>query len=83
MTNVGQVVLSYVNIAEAKARLSGLVEKAARGEEIVIARDPQAHSEAGADRKARGSPARLVLRRGRSGWLPISTKRPQISSTYT
>jgi prevent-host-death family protein len=29
----------YVNIAEAKARLSELVEKAARGEEIVIARD--------------------------------------------
>ncbi|HZL95373.1 MAG TPA: type II toxin-antitoxin system prevent-host-death family antitoxin [Vicinamibacterales bacterium] len=29
----------YVNIAEAKARLSELVEKAASGEEIVIARD--------------------------------------------
>jgi prevent-host-death family protein len=29
----------YVNIADAKARLSELVEKAARGEEIVIARD--------------------------------------------
>jgi prevent-host-death family protein len=31
--------LRYVNIAEAKARLSELVEKAASGEEIVIARD--------------------------------------------
>lgn len=30
---------AYVNIAQAKARLSELVEKAARGEEIVIARD--------------------------------------------
>lgn len=29
----------YVNIAQAKARLSELVEKAAHGEEIVIARD--------------------------------------------
>jgi prevent-host-death family protein len=29
----------YVNIAEAKTRLSELVEKAASGEEIVIARD--------------------------------------------
>ena len=29
----------YVNIADAKARLSELVEKATRGEEIVIARD--------------------------------------------
>jgi prevent-host-death family protein len=29
----------YVNIAEAKARFSELVEKAASGEEIVIARD--------------------------------------------
>jgi prevent-host-death family protein len=29
----------YVNIAEAKARLSELVEKAASGEEILIARD--------------------------------------------
>lgn len=29
---------SYVNIADAKARLSELVEKAANGEEILIAR---------------------------------------------
>lgn len=29
----------YVNIAEAKTRLSELIEKAASGEEIVIARD--------------------------------------------
>jgi prevent-host-death family protein len=29
----------YVNIAEAKARLSELVDKAAQGEEILIARD--------------------------------------------
>lgn len=30
---------SYLNIAEAKARLSELVEKAAIGEEVVIAKD--------------------------------------------
>lgn len=29
----------YVNIAEAKARLSELVDKAANGEEVLIARD--------------------------------------------
>ena len=38
MTNMRRVD-RYVNIAEAKARLSELVEKAARGEEVVIARD--------------------------------------------
>lgn len=31
--------LSYVNLAEAKARLSELVDKAAVGEEVVIAKD--------------------------------------------
>jgi prevent-host-death family protein len=38
MTNMATT-SPYVNIAEAKARLSELVEKAARGEEIIIARD--------------------------------------------
>ena len=37
MTNMATI--PYVNIADAKARLSELVEKAARGEEIIIARD--------------------------------------------
>ena len=37
MTNMARP--PYVNIAEAKATLSNLVEKAAEGEEIVIARD--------------------------------------------
>ena len=39
MTNMASRPERYVNIAEAKARLSELVEKAASGEEIVIARD--------------------------------------------
>ena len=39
MTNVPTSRQRYVNIAEAKTRLSELVEKAASGEEIVIARD--------------------------------------------
>ena len=39
MTNVSRRQERYVNIAEAKARLSELVEKAASGEEILIARD--------------------------------------------
>jgi prevent-host-death family protein len=40
MTNImARPVRRYVNIAEAKAHLSELVEKAANGEEVVIARD--------------------------------------------
>ena len=39
MTNMAGRSQRYVNIAEAKTRLSELVEKAASGEEIVIARD--------------------------------------------
>lgn len=39
MTNMATRTQRYVNIAEAKTRLSELVEKAANGEEIVIARD--------------------------------------------
>ena len=39
MTNMATRTQRYVNIAEAKTRLSELVEKAASGEEIVIARD--------------------------------------------
>jgi prevent-host-death family protein len=39
MTNMARRAQPYVNIAEAKARLSELVEKAASGEEILIARD--------------------------------------------
>jgi len=39
MTNMARRAERYVNIAEAKARLSELVEKAASGEEILIARD--------------------------------------------
>lgn len=39
MTNMVHRTERYVNIAEAKARLSELVDKAAQGEEILIARD--------------------------------------------
>ena len=39
MTNMARRMGRYVNIAEAKARLSELVTKAASGEETVIARD--------------------------------------------
>lgn len=39
MTNMPRGANRYVNIAEAKARLSELVDKAVHGEEIVIARD--------------------------------------------
>ena len=39
MTNMASRRAAYVNIAEAKARLSELVDRAARGEEVLIARD--------------------------------------------
>lgn len=39
MTNMAPAGKRYVNIAEAKAQLSSLVDKAAKGEEILIARD--------------------------------------------
>jgi prevent-host-death family protein len=39
MTNMRRATERYVNIADAKARLSELVDKAAKGEEILIARD--------------------------------------------
>ena len=39
MTNMAKRAAAYINIAEAKARLSELVEKAASGQEILIARD--------------------------------------------
>ena len=39
MTKIVMRTQRYVNIAQAKTRLSELVEKAASGEEIVIARD--------------------------------------------
>jgi prevent-host-death family protein len=39
MTNIVTRSQDYVNIAEAKTRLSELVEKAASGEEVIIARD--------------------------------------------
>jgi prevent-host-death family protein len=39
MTNMARRRTAYVNIAEAKARLSELVDKAASGEEVLIARD--------------------------------------------
>jgi prevent-host-death family protein len=44
-----------VNVAEAKARLSELVQRAARGEEIIIARngEPQARLVALAQREVR------------------------------
>jgi prevent-host-death family protein len=51
----------YVNIAQAKARLSELVEKADSGEEIVIARDHQ-------------PVAKLVPVRGRAQRTPGSAK---------
>jgi prevent-host-death family protein len=38
MTKLVRRIERYVNIAEAKARLSDLVDKAANGEEILIAR---------------------------------------------
>jgi prevent-host-death family protein len=61
MTNMVQRAERYVNIAEAKARLSELVEKAASGEEIVIARDHK-------------PVARLVPVRGRVPRSPGSAK---------
>ena len=45
----------YVNIAEAKAPLSELVEKAARGEEILIARDHKPLAKLGPVRGARAA----------------------------
>ena len=39
MTNMVRRTARYVNIAEAKAHLSELVDKAANGEEVLIARD--------------------------------------------
>ena len=39
MTYMARRRTAYVNIAEAKARLSELVDRAANGEEVLIARD--------------------------------------------
>lgn len=61
MTNMGQRAERYVNIAEAKARLSELVERAASGEEILIARDHKPL-------------AKLVPARGRTRRAPGSAK---------
>ena len=61
MTNMARRVERYVNIAEAKARLSELVERAASGEEILIARDHK-------------PVARLVPVRGRSPRVPGSAQ---------
>jgi prevent-host-death family protein len=61
MTNMVRRTERYVNIAEAKARLSELVEKAASGEEILIARD---HTPV----------AKLVPVRGRTPRVPGSAK---------
>jgi prevent-host-death family protein len=61
MTNMVRRIERYVNIAEAKARLSELVEKAASGEEILIARDHK-------------PVARLVPVRGSAPRVPGSAK---------
>jgi prevent-host-death family protein len=61
MTNMVQRAARYVNIAEAKARFSELVEKAASGEEILIARDHKPL-------------AKLVPVRGRASRAPGSAK---------
>jgi prevent-host-death family protein len=61
MTNMVRRIERYVNIAEAKARLSELVEKAASGEEILIARDHK-------------PVAKLVPVRGRAPRAPGSAK---------
>jgi prevent-host-death family protein len=61
MTNMVRRPERYVNIAEAKARLSELVEKAASGEEILIARDHK-------------PVARLVPVRNRAARAPGSAK---------
>jgi prevent-host-death family protein len=61
MTNMVTRAQRYVNIAEAKTRLSELVEKAANGEEIVIARDHK-------------PVAKLVPMRSRSPRVPGSAK---------
>jgi prevent-host-death family protein len=39
MTNMSRRAARYVNIAEAKTHLSDLADKAANGEEVLIARD--------------------------------------------
>ena len=61
MTNMARRPEPYVNIAEAKARLSELVEKAASGEEILIARDHK-------------PVAKLVPVRGRTPRVPGSAR---------
>jgi prevent-host-death family protein len=61
MTNMARRIDRYVNLAEAKARLSELVEKAASGEEILIARDHK-------------PVAKLVPVRGRARRAPGSAK---------
>jgi prevent-host-death family protein len=61
MTNMKTRTGRYVNIAEAKARLSELVEKAANGQEVLIARDHK-------------PVAKLVPARGRGRRVPGSAK---------
>ncbi|MCC6164093.1 MAG: type II toxin-antitoxin system prevent-host-death family antitoxin [Acidobacteria bacterium] len=57
-------VLESVNIAEAKARLPELVDRAARGEEIVIARN----GEPRARLVPLAPPVRRVAGRGKGQW---------------
>ena len=61
MTNMARRTERYVNIADAKTRLSELVEKAASGEEILIARDHK-------------PVAKLVPVRGRAPRVPGTAK---------
>ena len=83
MTNMRSRPERYVNIAEAKARLSELVEKAASGEEIVIARDHKPVSRLVSIGRSRGGPRTPGSARGQVWIAPDFADTPSDFDDYT
>jgi prevent-host-death family protein len=83
MTNMPSRPERYVNIAEAKARFSELVEKAANGEEIVIARDHKPVARLVPAGRSRGGPRRPGSAKGLVWIAPDFSDTPSDFDDYT
>jgi prevent-host-death family protein len=83
MTNMRSRPERYVNIAEAKARLSELVEKAASGEEIVIARDHKPVARLVPVGRGRGGPRTPGSAKGQVWIAPDFADTPSDFDDYT
>ena len=82
MTNMPRRPEHYVNIAEAKARLSELVQKAASGEEVLIARDHKPIAKLVPVGRTRG-PRKPGSARGQVWIAPDFAETPPDFSDYT